>query len=609
MTATKQQLELPDQLPAAESETNTMDAARPMPADAGDPDDKPPSPAAPAVRVAKDVPPMTMAIGRRVIHEAWTAQGPAMAANDAWLGEVLHFKGRGRAKLTLTIIGGGPACISGVEELLQAPPAVLNRLAIFIVDDNSRDQLGRGAPFRRVPGVGSDYLYMNMYTESVQLNKLTRLIHGLLQELGVAPMSDFMKRCHVGDALALRASRVLHAVAAAGLTVTFIQGRAVEIQTSQDASVKVVVREADGTERGIESDAVMLTIGNEGSSRYHKLRGDHFIDAPWSQEAGIHLIPATAKVAIAGTSLSGMDVASVLLAQGHTGDIVMFSRSAKLAGIRPLHAPTPLKVLSPERLPQVLASQKLPLSFRAVVRLLKMEFEAQGFDWAELRARRIDYESMAPRDFLIRESQFTSQVNVGWGILKALDDVIAPIWQVMSPEAREFVLNKLTKFSALQWSAVPPTAHRVMRLLHENKLTILKAGRARRHDEGGFAIIGSDGLETNVDYFVDATGFAGGLHEFKDRLIVSMCDSGFLTPDDTGRGAKVSYADGRLLDQAGNPTGPIWAAAGALTRGAFLLSNELGEATHSATRCARGIISHFVALIEEDASAGDAETV
>ncbi len=607
MTAmTQQPNQLPDQPPAGELNTDLMNQALSAPdSDKGpdDPEGKPPSPAAPSVRLPKSVPEMTVAVGREANSTARQepdASAPVEAANDGtWPGDVVSLLGRGKSVLTVTLVGGGPACISAVEELLQAKPMVRRRLEVFIVDDSPRDQLGRGAPFRHVPGLGDEYLYMNMYTESVQLNKLTRIIHGLLQELGTVPMSDFMKRCHVGDALAKRADRVLQDAATAGVTVTFLQGRAVDIRPAQDDAITVHVREVSGSQTDIVSHAVVLTIGNESASRYEKLRGAGYIDAPWSVDAGIHRIPPSARVAIAGTSLSAMDAASVLLAQGHRGQLIMFSPGGRLPGIRPLHASTQLKVLAPERLEEVLARQTLPLSLRTVVRLLKEEFKAQGFDWTQLRPRRIAYRDLAPRDFLILESRFTSQVSRSWGILKSLDDVIAPIWQAMGPDAQRFVLSKLGKFGALQWSAAPPTAHRVMSLLHSGGLSIAKASDATRLPEGGFAITDVTGSKIKADYFIDASGFAGRLDEFRDPLIVAMCTRRLLTPDTTGLGARVRYEDGRLLNDSGEPSSPIWAGACALTRGAFLLSNELGEATHSAMRSARGVAVYLEGILRQ----------
>jgi uncharacterized NAD(P)/FAD-binding protein YdhS len=182
---------------------------------------------------------------------------------------------------------------------------------------------------------------------------------------------------------------------------------------------------------------------------------------------------------------------------------------------------------------------------------------------------------------------------------KALDDAIAVLWNKMSAQARQFVLRHLATFAALQWSAAPPTAHRVMAMLHTGQATLAQAADARRLPGGGFAVLCRDGREVEVDYLVDASGFAGKLEDFRDPLIQAMHKRGLLTPDEIGLGARVHFDDGRLLGVDGLPTAPIWAGASALTRGTFLLSNELGEATHSAARSARAAAAYLDAALRQ----------
>lgn len=562
------------------------------------PQGNPPSPAAPGAR-RPTVATRTIAVAHQLDVALSTIPAMLAAANDEKAANVINLAGGGQQKLTVVIVGGGPACFSALEALMQAPQALLNLLSVFIIDDAPRDQLGRGSAFRRAPGIASDFLYMNMTTQSVQMNKLTRVIQGWLTELGTVTMTDFMLRCDVGEALGRRASQILQDATRVGLPVAVVQGRALDIRLGHEGTVHVDARQTDGLRTVITAHAVIMTIGNENSSRYEMLRGPGFIDAPWSPTAGIHLVPSDATVAIAGSSLSGMDVASVFAAQGHRGPIHMFSPQGRLPGIRPLHASTELKVLALDRLPEVLSGEDLPLSLGAVLRLVERELHAHNLSWEPLQQRLQDYQTMEPLDFLIRESRFTSQVNVMWGAQKAFDDVIAPLWQVMSKEARDFVLKHLGTFAALQWSAAPPTGHRIMEMLHARHLTLHRASSARRNVNDRFVVACKDGSTFESDVFVDASGFAGLLSEFRDPLIQAMRVRGLLVPDETGFGAKARFEDGQLLNADGSPTGPIWAGACALTRGTYLLSNELGEATHSAVRSAHSVMSYLSSVVQQ----------
>jgi uncharacterized NAD(P)/FAD-binding protein YdhS len=573
-------------------------AARATNDDSGPDNQPPPSPAAPGALAAAPVAPPTQAIGISAVRGPDPLAEPSAApeaANDTGKGEVVELK-TGGPKTPVVIIGGGPAGFSAAEVLKDVEPTLRRSLDVYIVDDCRPEDLGRGAPFGRAPGVGGNYLLMNMFTPSVQLNKQTGIIRDLLAELGTVPITDFMKRCDVGDVLARRATRILGEAAACGLRVEVVRGRAIDISPGRDAGVTVYVQDINGRKLAVSAQAVILTVGNAASPRYERLRGAGFVDAPWSEAHGIHRIPKGARVAIAGSSLAGMDVASVLLAQGHRGPIVMFSPSAKLAGIRPLHAPTSLKVLAPERLGAVLAKETLPLTLDAVLRLIRSEFEAQGQSWSRIENRLADYIAMEPFHFLVSESRRTGHVDAVWGVQKALDDIVAPVWHVMAPQARQFVLRHLSTFAAIQWSAAPPTAHRVMAMLNSGQLTLVRAADARRLPSDRFAVVCQDGTEVEVDCVVDASGFAGSLNDFRDPLIQAMCRRGLLTPDETGLGARVDFEDGRLLDAEGLPAAPIWAGASALTRGTFLLSNELGEATHSAVRSAQAVVGHLKAM-------------
>jgi uncharacterized NAD(P)/FAD-binding protein YdhS len=383
--------------PAAEREYSAPEGVQRLAHDSANddlgPDDRPPSPTAPGARGPVPVAMQTVAVGYPQADSPPVGRAPTAGVHAA--GEVVLLKSGGPLA-TLAIIGGGPAGVSAVEALLQLPPALRDALEVYIVDDAGREDLGRGAPFRQAPGVAGDFLYMNMFTVSVQLNKRTGIVRDLLADLGTVPISDFMKRCDVGEVLARRATRILGEAEAAGMPIHCVQGRAFDIIPGREAGATVYVRRPDGQKVVIAAQLVILTIGNEASSRYEKLEGPGFIGNAWSEVCGIHHIPKDARVAIAGTSLASMDVASVLQAQSHLGAVLMFSPSAKLPGIRPLHASTSLRVLAPEHLDSVLPGESLPLSFDAVLRLVKREFEAQGQDWSLVEARLADYVTMEP---------------------------------------------------------------------------------------------------------------------------------------------------------------------------------------------------------------------
>lgn len=564
--------------------------------DADGPRGGPPTPAAPGMRPAAEPTALTVGAARQVVEsvstDAPSLQPVASAAMSLMRG--------GHDQEAVVIVGGGPTAISALITFTKAVQMKRRSMHIFIVDDAPRHQLGRGAPFRHLPGRGDDYVLMNMFTPSVQLNKLTKLIHKGLNELSAVTVPDFARRCDVGDVLAVRAVQAFRDADAVGLSVTFVQGRAVDLLLRDDASAMVYVRHADGSMAVLLADAVILAVGNEGSSRYQALHGPGFIDDPWSATGGIHSVPRNATVAVAGSSLAALDVASVLEGQGHQGKIHIYSPSGRLPGVRPLHAPTALNVLAPDRLQEVLAGEKLPLSIEDLLKLVDRELQSHGESLVPILLRLYDYLTLDPRDFLIREAKRTGRLSKIWGIQKSLDDVIAPLWRVLGQEAREFVIKHLGTVAALQWSAAPPTGHRVMSMLHEGRVELHSAKTAtRRQSDGRFVVTCKDGSKFDADVFVDASGFAGSLGEFRDDLIVAMRARGLLTPHETGMGANASFEDGRLLDAEDRPVGPIWASACALTRGVYLLTNELGEATHSGLRAAESVLGYLDALASQ----------
>lgn len=255
----------------------------------------------------------------------------------------------------------------------------------------------------------------------------------------------------------------------------------------------------DGSGADAVYDAVVLAVGMPGSRPLLPgLPPERVIAGPQAPGALAGLAP-DARVAIAGTGLSMLDVASALLARGHRGPIVAFGPSARLPRA---HAPGALAAPAP--------ALDAPLS--------RLAHEIKGReDWR--------------------------------AVLDAWRAELPEAWRAWEPaKKRRFLRHARALFEVHRHRAAPEVLEAFEAARAAGRVT-LKAGRLARAEatpDGALALGFADGTALEADWLVQATGFDFALRRWPGTLVRSAHASGLLPAEPvTGQGADVG-PDGRV---------------------------------------------------------------
>lgn len=426
--------------------------------------------------------------------------------------------------LDVAIVGDGTAAVA----LLAALDARDRPWRIAVI--GRADDLGRGRCYRE----DAACLRMNTPASSLSIrgDDPRHFVRWLARHGGGAPNS-FVSRSRFGAYLAQTGRALLQRGERC-----LIEGRADRIVAERE---HVVVTGSDGLE--VCARSVVLATGIPRSPPLSGLppAGDVF-DSPFPTARLLAQIPRDARVLILGTSLSALDAAVALREGGHAGPIHLASRSGRLPAVR---APrTPCRFAHTRCVDLVRRAATGGLGLRDILRPVRRDLRAVGFDWTELFRRG---PPDTPERFHARRLEATQEVR--WlTVLNALQEELDPAWAHLRDDERALLIQRFVPDLLHKLSAIPPiNAERLDALLCSGSVTVHGGLLGVHRAPGGPCATFRDDPSLVADALIDATGIPRRL---TGALYASLLEAGRARALDSG-GIDACPTTGRLLDADG----------------------------------------------------------
>jgi uncharacterized NAD(P)/FAD-binding protein YdhS len=303
----------------------------------------------------------------------------------------------------------------------------------------------------------------------------------------------------------------------------------------------------------VEVEAVVLALGHLGPEQSwvpDTLRGSpRFVDDPWSGEALASVDPDR-DILLVGTGLTMVDTVRTLDRPG-----------------RVIHATSRHGVLPRRHTPGLLPAMEAP------------EFRSAAPTLAEMHS--------------IMASHIAKAVDRYGDWRPAIDSIRAmtqSLWAGFSAEDRQdFVALDARVWDSVRHRVPPASAAAIDAIRRDGRLV---AHTARVVDatevDDAVEVTLSDGATVTVAAVVNCAGPCGNPDASHDPLVRSLIDSGRARSGPLGMGFDTA-ADGRLLDESGATTLPVW-TLGSLRRGTLWESTAMPEIREQAASLAKVVL-------------------
>ncbi|MFE6858638.1 FAD/NAD(P)-binding protein [Nocardia sp. NPDC057668] len=352
---------------------------------------------------------------------------------------------------------------------------------------------------------------------------------------------------------------------AAGVTVDVVTDEVIGVRPG--AGVRWQVECAGG--QVFPADRVVVGIGMlPQPDPYPEIIGaaGYFTD-PWQ----LPEIAPDARVAVLGTRLTAVDTALTLAARGHTGPVLLASRSGRLPRLRGSESTAPIPHIE-ACLGRAAAAGALRLEDFGRALMADIEAaSAEPVDWNEVRDG-----GPTTRELLARElAEVDAGIERGWQrIVNGASPTLLPAWQLLvEPDRAEFFEKWLTPLLVHGAPIPAETARRLVAAMDAGRLRVADGLCEVRHTDDGFAIHHGGTIEF-ADVVINATGAGTDVAALRTQpLLAGLLDAGLLSAHPLG-GVHVNVSTFEALDAAGDPV-PGLHILGDLIRGAVLVTNDV----------------------------------
>jgi uncharacterized NAD(P)/FAD-binding protein YdhS len=309
---------------------------------------------------------------------------------------------------------------------------------------------------------------------------------------------------------------------------------------------------------------VILALGHLPSRRYAGAEGGpSFLSSPWGDLA----LPAGHTVGIIGTRLTAIDAALALRERGHTGRIIMASRSGRLPSVKG-------RVVLPELslLPRFVRGHRTgTATLYQVAEVIGREIEAaeeRPIDWAAALHPPPTTSAELRRDLESADSPWQS-------VLTAIVPWVPDLWRILDPPGRDLFMSSYLSLWAGRIASFPAiTAGRLLEMMDSGQLTVRGALAAVEPSGARHRMRFDDGPHLDADLIINATGPGYGPDSLAaNPLTAHLIRTGLATPHRHG-GIAVDLHTLEVTGADGRP-GKGLHVIGDLTRGEFLATNAV----------------------------------
>ncbi|MGW0248437.1 FAD/NAD(P)-binding protein [Nocardia goodfellowii] len=460
---------------------------------------------------------------------------------------------------TVVQIGRGPTGTALARQLL---PGLAPGSRYVVID---RDPAAAQLPF----GTPEPTHLINTRATKTSLNladpdEFDRWLTGQASVAGES-VTEFPARFWFGRYVRDMFDQAVKEATAAGVSVDVVTDEVVEVSTGAEARWRVVC----GSGQHFDADRVMVCAGMLPQADPFPGIADapgYFTD-PWR----LPDLPDDARIAVLGTRLTAIDSALTLAARGHTGPVLLASRSGRLPRLR---GPETIAPIPHVEACMGAAAERGMLQLNDFGRALMADIEAASAerpDWSAVRGGGPTTRAMLARDL----AEVESGTERGWQqVVNGASPVLLPAWQLLAESDRaEFFAEWLTPLLVHGAPIPPETARRLVAAMDSGQLRV-RDGLCGVHRDGTGFTVNLGSTTEFADIVINATGAGTDAAALRTQpMLAGLLDRGLLTVHPLG-GVRVDITTFQPLDTAGTPV-PGLHILGDLIRGAVLVTNDV----------------------------------
>ncbi|MEU0503100.1 FAD/NAD(P)-binding protein [Nocardia sp. NPDC005998] len=456
-------------------------------------------------------------------------------------------------------IGRGPTGTALARQLLPGLPAGTR----YVVVD--RDPVATRLPF----GTPEPTHLINTRAAKSSLNLADpdEFQRWLTDQAAAAGQSvaEFPARALFGRYVRDMFDQAVQDATAAGVVVDVVADEAIRVAVGDMRRWRIEC--ASG--RVLAADRIAICVGMlPQSDRFPDLVGapGYFAD-PWELPA----LPNDARVAVLGTRLTAIDTALTLAARGHTGPVLLASRSGRLPRLRGPETTAPIPHVEQCMQRAVDAGMLRLVDFGRALMADIAAASTEPPDWSEVRDCGPTTQAMLEHEL----AGLDGGIERGWQqVVNGASPMLLPAWQLLVEQDRtEFFAEWLTPLLVHGAPIPPETARRVLAAMGAGRLRVFGGLHAVERVDQGFAIH-LDGTTEFADVVINATGAGTDIAALRTQpVLAGLLDDGLLTAHPHG-GVRIEVSTFEPLDAFGAPVRGIY-VVGDLVRGAVLVTNDV----------------------------------
>jgi uncharacterized NAD(P)/FAD-binding protein YdhS len=393
-----------------------------------------------------------------------------------------------------------------------------------------------------------------------------------------AALDDYPPRRLFGDYARAVLAETLRAARDAGQRVEVSRERAVALWPA--GAGRWCCRFSSG--RSAVYRMVILALGHLPSRRYCAAEGGpSFLASPWGELA----VPADRTVGIIGTRLTGIDAVLALRERGHTGRIVMASRSGRLPGVKGHVVPPELRLL-----PRFVGRHRTgTATLRQVAEVIGREIESaeeRPIDWTAALHPPPTTPAELRRDLESADSPAQS-------VLAAIVPWVPELWRILDLQGRDLFMSSYLSLWAGRIASFPAiTARRLLEMMDSGQLAVRGALAAIEPIGARHRMHFDDGRRLDADVIVNATGPGYGPDSLAaNPLTAHLLRTGLAAPHRHG-GIEVDLRTLEATDARGRRAGGLH-VIGDLTRGEFLATNAVENTVRQSVQLAEVVAARL----------------
>ncbi|MDO5061539.1 MAG: FAD/NAD(P)-binding protein [Peptostreptococcaceae bacterium] len=266
-------------------------------------------------------------------------------------------------------------------------------------------------------------------------------------------------------------------------------------------------------------------------------KSDHYIQEIYPICEKLANIKPTDHVCVIGAGLTGVDVTTHLITEKKIEKVAMFSRSNVIPTVRVDPTTLEVKVLTMDKLQQILSENFGRISFEQFDELFTQELKAHDVDFERFVKKHMR-SGIDELRMNIREPEELARVQA---LLPIMNLVFNKVWDSMGNADRVKFRAKYHPFMCLNRSPLPLESAEILIDAEERGVLSMpeKICGVELREDGKFVLRREDGsLDESIvfDYAINATGLDTSLAKVceKNELLSSLLDKRYVMVDEYG---------------------------------------------------------------------------